>query len=115
MMMFVMIMRVEEEKGVFENLERRLLSTKSLFENPDMSVQLFKFFHGRLVTVVNLGPLRPQKNSILPQELKSFLMHFQPVLARDDFGRPLQRTEILCPLDTRVSAKKVQCLDITTF
>ena len=53
MMMFVMIMRVEEEKGVFENLERRLLSTKSLFENPDMSVQLFKFFHGRLVTVVN--------------------------------------------------------------
>ena len=52
-MMFVIIMRVGEEKEVFENLEGRLLSTKSLFENPDVSVQLFKFFHGRLVTVVN--------------------------------------------------------------
>ena len=62
-MMFVIIMRVDEEKEVFENLERRLLSTKSLFENPDMSIQLFKFFHSRLVTLVNsvlvnLGPLR---------------------------------------------------------
>ena len=52
-MMFVIIMRVDEEKEVFENLERRLLSTKSLFDNPDVSIQLFKFFHGRLVAVVN--------------------------------------------------------------
>ena len=101
-MMFVIIMRGEEEKEVFKNLEGRLLSTKSLFENPDMSIQLFKLFHGRLVKVVtlvlvNLGPLRPQKDSILPQEVKSFSMHFQSVLPMDDFGRPLQRTEILCP------------------
>ena len=73
MTMFVIIMRVGEEKEVFENLEGRLLSTKSLFENPDMSIQLLKFFHSRLVKVVtlvlvNLGPLRPEKDSILPQE-----------------------------------------------
>ena len=49
-MMFVIIMRVEEEKEVVENLEGRLFSTKSLFENPDMSIQLFKFFYGRLVS-----------------------------------------------------------------
>ena len=48
-------MRVEEEKEVFKNLEGRLLSTKSLFENPDMSVQLFKFFHGRLVALGQFG------------------------------------------------------------
>ena len=114
-MMFVIIMRVGEEKEVFENLEGRLLSTKSLFENPDMSIQLFKLFHGRLVKVVtlvlvNLGPLRPQKDSILPQEVKSFSMHFQPGQARDDFGRPLTKNRnhvSFLPLDTRVSAKKV--------
>ena len=102
-MMFVIIMRGEEEKEVFKNLEGRLLSTKSLFENPDMSIQLFKFFYGRLVKVVNsvlvnLGPWRPQKDSIMPQEVKSISMHFQPVLAiMDDFGMLLQRTEILGP------------------
>ena len=80
-----------------------MFSTKSLFENPDMSIQLFKFFYGRLVTVVNsvlvnLGPWRPQKDSIMPQEVKSISMHFQPVLAiMDDFDMPLQRTEILGP------------------
>ena len=110
-MMFVIIMRGEEEKEVFKNLEGRLLSTKSLFENPDMSIQLFKFFHGRLVKVVtlvlvNLGPLRPQKDSIFSQVVKSF----STSACKGRYWQATTKNRILWsffPLDTRVSAKKV--------